>query len=200
MSAQKLSRIKKAKRSIWYFLRVMLLIFVMILVCYCAFTIAMHKSNLHILATEGMQMRAECILYSQLAPELSEYFTPDFIVRDMELYTETYKPYTIKNYEYRLEIQSNAVGPLSSKATMVAIERMPVLDGSYNASDDQTEEKPEVPEWKENKYEIKFRKTDGRWFIDELNILGDAPQETPKPTPDMSLLEESPSPVTQTQQ
>ena len=47
-----------ARRSIWYLLRTLLVIALIVVLCLTAFVTAMHISNIYILVTEGLELRA----------------------------------------------------------------------------------------------------------------------------------------------
>ena len=67
--------IRAARRTLMYIVRVMLLLVVGALVCVLAFLTAERMSNLYILVTEGMSLRAEYILTDDVEmSELEEYF------------------------------------------------------------------------------------------------------------------------------
>ena len=51
-----------ARRSIWYLLRTLLVIALIVVLCLTAFVTAMHISNIYILVTEGLELRAGYIL------------------------------------------------------------------------------------------------------------------------------------------
>ena len=64
-----------ARRSIWYILRFVLIASVVVTLCYAALMEAMYVSNIYIIVTEGMEMRADCILGNKSKAELTEHFT-----------------------------------------------------------------------------------------------------------------------------
>ena len=60
-----------ARRSIWYILRFVLIASVVVTLCYAALMEAMYVSNIYIIVTEGMEMRADCILGNKSKAETS---------------------------------------------------------------------------------------------------------------------------------
>ena len=60
-----------ARRSIWYILRFVLIASVVVTLCYAALMEAMYVSNIYIIVTEGMEMRADCILGNKSKAELT---------------------------------------------------------------------------------------------------------------------------------
>ena len=96
------SRGEVASRSIWFVARTLLIIVLVAALGWYVFTVAFNASNMYILATEGMQLRSECVLQSGEELELTEYFTGEFIQGDELLASGKYDDYTITDYNYRL--------------------------------------------------------------------------------------------------
>lgn len=193
---QKLSSARMARRGIWFFMRTVLLIILLAVLCYGAFTTAMRAANLYILATEGLQLRAECILQDGAQIELREYFTQAFLEKDPALTSMAYQNYTITDFDYRVEVEGVSVWPWSQTATVRVIERMASMTGTLNE-----DQKPEgaaedaeyaLPEWEPGHYLLRFRLRDDRWYIYQMQLLQTVATEEPKRTPDMNM---SPLPV-----
>ena len=70
------------RRVIWYALRIVLIASAVLGLCYGVFTEAMYLSNIYIVVTEGMPLRAEAILRDGSVSELSQYFTEEQILSD----------------------------------------------------------------------------------------------------------------------
>ena len=84
--------IRAARRTLMYIVRVMLLLLAGALVCALAFLTAERMSNLYILSTEGMSLRAESILTDDVEPgELEEYFLLAFLADDTALTADAYR-------------------------------------------------------------------------------------------------------------
>jgi len=183
----KLLGVTIAKRSIWHFMRTIFLFVLIILLCVGAFLTAMHVSNLYILTTEGLQMRAECILQEGSLLELGEYFTTYFIENDRALYEGTYDNYTVSGFDYRFEVSGIRVTPWAKEASVVVVERMERMQGSINSSaipaDAPKDAEFPLPAWEEGEYRVHYVRLNDRWFISEMEYLGQAPEAKPKPTP-----------------
>lgn len=182
---------RAAKRGVWFFMRTVLLIAAFALLCYGIFTMAMNTTNLYILATEGLQLRAECILQDGPEEELRSYFTEAFLSKDALLATTVYDDYTITSFDYRISVESVRAWPWSKSATMVVMERMASMNGSILA-DKKPESAPEdaeypIPEWESGKYRLYFSNRNGRWYIYQMTLLEAAPSEQPLRTPDMRM-------------
>ena len=181
------SKYSIARRSIWYVLRALLVAAAVLLLALGLFLTGMNVSNLYILTTEGMELRAETILYHNSVLELTKYFTEEFVQNDAALYEGLYDGFTIKTYNYRIDIERFSVSPWGDTATFRVVERM--LDISATQTDTtETAAKLTLPDWADARYDVVFKKIDGRWYIKELRVLELNPPEEAKPTPDMSLL------------
>lgn len=181
------SKYSIARRSIWYVLRALLIAAAVLLLALGLFLTGMNVSNLYILTTEGMELRAETILYHNSVLELTKYFTEEFVQNDAALYEGLYDGFTIKTYNYRIDIERFSVSPWGDTATFRVVERM--LDISATQKDTtETAEKLTLPDWTDARYDVVFKKIDGRWYIKELHVLELNPPEEAKPTPNMSLL------------
>lgn len=179
-------KLRIARRSMTYIVRTLMLIILACVVCIGAFLTAERVSNLYILASEGMALRAECVLADGARNDLEEYFTLTFLENDPAMTDTTYANYTISSYNYDLSIEKIFVLPWSMTATVTAVERV-TLKGNINA--DQLDEGQSasdfpVPEWTAARYRIKFINVDSRWYISELTELEENPPETDLGTPD----------------
>ena len=94
-----------ARRSIWYILRFVLIASVVVTLCYAALMEAMYVSNIYIIVTEGMEMRADCILGNKSKAELTEHFTESWLQEDEAVNGNKYSLYRVDSYDHRLEIE-----------------------------------------------------------------------------------------------
>ena len=194
-----------ARRGIWFVMRTMLSITLIVALGIGVLLTAMNVSNLYILATEGMQLRAEKVLQGASTQDLKEYFTASFLSSDKKINEDLYSDYTITNFDYRLTVKSVSVWPWSSTAKMQVVERLASVSGSINAnaiptSDPQAADKDEektypIPEWTSGRYDIIFKKVNGRWYISSLKLIEENPKEAVKATPNYSLLPSTPTPL-----
>ena len=185
-----------ARRSVWYFLKcALMLVFVATLAVGITIT-ALYISNMYIVVTEGMELRAECILQNGPKLELTKFFTEDYLKQDALLNYNTqeeplggnpYDPWTITNYDYRLSVESVFVLPWSNKGSMTVLERIPSISGTSNESADSKEG---PPKWIDARYEFTLEYIDDRWLITSIKTIEENPPVEEKPTPDMSMLGE----------
>lgn len=183
-----LSSARMAKRAIWFFMRTVLLILLLAGLCYAAFDTAMRAANLYILATEGLQLRAQCILQDGPVEEMRSYFSTGFIEEDTALVAGTYEDYTVKDFDYRVEVKGISVFPWSQTATVTVLTRMASMSGALN-DDKRPEDAPAdavypLPEWEEGRYLLRFWVKNGRWYIYQMQLLKAGPSEEPRRTPD----------------
>lgn len=177
-----------ARRSIWFILRAVLLISLLLGLVYACFTEGMYISNMNTIVTEGMALRAQTVLQNGPLSDLKQHFTEDFLNSDALLNSAVYQDYTIDSYEYRYTIKGISVMPWSKTGTVTYIERIPSIIGSPKAEDISGS----VPRWTSMLYKIRLQKTDGRWLISELTVVEVDPPEETLPTPDYSQLTQSP--------
>ena len=173
------------RRTIWFIIRTVLIVSVLLGLGYAVFTEAMYISNMYVIVTEGMELRADTVLNNGSASDLVQYFTEDFLNNDMVLYVRPYSDYMIDNYDYRYSIRSFSVLPWASSGSVGYEERIPTINGSP-ASDGVPSS---VPDWLPRRYNVHLVKVDGRWLIDRLDVLEEEAEQEPLPTADVSQIE-----------
>ncbi len=181
-----LHRLRIARRSMLYIVRTLLLIIMAAILCIGAFLTAERYSNLYILTSEGMALRAECVFADGARNDLEEYFTLSFLGNDPAMSDATYANYTITDYNYDLTIERISVLPWSLSATVIATERV-ALKGTINADqlgEDQNAADFTLPAWTPKRYKIKFLNANARWYISEISILEENPDSSSFGTPD----------------
>jgi hypothetical protein len=169
-----------------YIVRTLLLVIMAVILCIGAFLTAERYSNLYILTSEGMALRAECVFADGARNDLEEYFTLTFLESDPAMSDATYANYTITDYNYDLAIDRISVLPWSMSATVIATERVS-LKGNINAdqlSEDQNVADYPLPEWAPKRYKIKFINANARWYVSELTLLEENPDTSDLGTPD----------------
>lgn len=172
------------RRGIWYFMRTVLIVAAVIALCYCAFVTALRMGNLYILATEGMQLRATCILEDGDREQLRQYFTDDFLASDTALGSRTYQDFTVTNMDYRVEVKGISVWPSSEYATVTVDDRMASLSGDYNGADASVSS---LPAWQGARYQLGFARDGDRWRIYQIRLLQATPSGEPAHTPDPNM-------------
>ena len=191
---KEVKRLRVARRSMMYVVRSLLLIILAVILCIGAFLTAERYSNLYILTSEGMALRAECVFADGARNDLEEYFTLAFLQSDPAMSDATYANYTITDYNYDLTIERISVLPWSMSATVTATERV-TLKGNINADqlgEDQSPADFPLPEWTPKRYKIKFINVKSRWYVSELTLLEENPDSSNLGTPDPN---ESPIPA-----
>jgi hypothetical protein len=184
-----IKRLRAARRSMMYVVRTLMLIILAAILCIGAFLTAERYSNLYILTSEGMALRAECVFADGARNDLEEYFTLTFLQSDPAMSDATYANYTITDYSYDLTIEKISVLPWSMSATVTATERVS-LKGNINAdqlSEDQNPADYPLPEWTPKRYKIKFINANARWYISELVLLEENPDTSNLGTPDPNM-------------
>lgn len=174
-----------ARRSIWYLLRTLLVIALIVVLCLTAFVAAMNISNIYILVTEGLELRAGYILQGGEISSLTEYFTESFIAQDPALYDGAYSSFSVTNFIYKIEVKSILALPWGSSATVKVYEKMLSVSGSPLEG---TDPDAQLPQWIPATYNVKLKRVNGRWYISDMILLKQNPAEKPLPTPDYSQL------------
>ncbi|MEG1548231.1 MAG: hypothetical protein RR232_07065 [Clostridia bacterium] len=177
------------KKSVWYVFKTLLIILVVAGIGVGAFTMAMYVSNMYILVTEGMHLRAECILQDGSVLEMTEYFTQHFVDKDAALKDSKYDAFTITDFTYNVDIEGISVMPWGNTAGFRVMEKVTGIAATVNEGSGNPDAK--LPEWKTTRYDIVFKRIDSRWYIDELKLIDENPTPRPKGTPDLSLLQEN---------
>lgn len=173
------------RRSIWFILRAVIIISLLLAAAYAVFTEAMYVSNMYVIVTEGMGLRAETVLKNGASADLEQHFTLNFLANDPLLNDRPYSDFIVDNYDYRYEIKGFSVFPWSSSGYITYEERIPTITGSP-ASEEITRS---MPAWTSTIARVHLIKVDGRWMIDSIDILEENPEAEPQATPDMSKLE-----------
>ena len=187
-----LVRLHTARRSMAYIVWILLAVVVVVLLCALAFFTAERMSNLYILSTEGMSLRASYIIKGKentnSESTLEEYFIPELLKKDEQLNGDTYRDYSITNVSYDLDIEKISVYPWSTTATVTALESASVK-GTVNPDlieQDKTVADYPVPEWRTVRYRIHFILVGERWYISELEVINDNPKADKLGTPDLN--------------
>lgn len=186
----KRNKFSVARKSIWFLLRIVLVSVAIVVLCIAALFEGMHISNLYIIVTEGLTRRAECVLQDGASEELYEYFTGDFVAADERLNGGAYDNFTVTAFDYRFEFKGLSVLPWGGTATVTGIERMAGMNGSIKEDAPEDAQYP-LPEWGTALVRLHFVQRDSRWYISEIEVLETDPEEEPRPTPDMSLLDDA---------
>ena len=84
---QKADKLARTRRSVWYVLRVVLIIAAVVLLCYAAFVEALYISKNYIIVTEGMALRADCILNDNSVSTLYDHFSDGERIMDTALFS-----------------------------------------------------------------------------------------------------------------
>ena len=183
---QKADKLARTRRSVWYVLRVVLIIAAVVLLCYAAFVEALYISINYIIVTEGMALRADCILNDNSVSTLYDHFSDGERIMDTALFSGKYDAYHVESYNYDLKIESFSVYPWSKEAKFIVRETVTQIIAS--PYDDNITEP--VPEWTNARYEVILEKFSGKWIITKLTVLETNPEVEPKNTPDYSKLDQ----------
>ncbi len=184
---EEFSKTRMAKRGIWYFMRTILIIALVLVLAVGVFITAMRISNIYIIATEGMQLRMNQILQEESLLTMQEYFTSRFLSEDQLLWENDYDDYDISSFDYRLEVKGILVWPWSTTAELTVVEQMRSISGKILESRIPEDADPDaeypVPEWQAGEYRMHFVLQDDRWYIDRLERVAPAAEAPAEATP-----------------
>lgn len=179
------------RRAAWFTLRTLLVITFVVSATLFVFLEAMAASNIYILVTEGMELRANCIFDQKDKQEMLQYFSEGFVKNDELINDNVYEYYAISKFDYRLKIDDMNIWPWNKTATITVTERIPVILG--NAKIDAPTDA--VPEWDNAQFKVVCLKDNNRWYITKITKVKDVDKDEPRATPDMSLLTPTPKPT-----
>lgn len=181
-------RLHTARRTMMYIVRTMMLVIAGILLCALAFLTAERMSNLYILTSEGMALRASCVLDEGDRETLEEYFLLTCISEDARLNEDAYRNYTVSSYNYDLSIENITVLPWSATATVTVVETVKIK-GSINSDlieTDKTAADYPLPAWETARLKLHYINTGERWFVSEIEVMETEPDAAALRTPDLS--------------
>ena len=181
---KQLRAVTSARRSIFYFMRAVLIVLAVAVICVVAFISSARISNAYILVNEGMPLRADCILKGASPNEMAAYFSSDCINTD-EAQRETgaapYQGAIISSYEYSLSIAGIHLLPWYSDPYVDVVEQIRAIRGSLSqdAGADAA-----IPDWTPRKYRLHLERIDSRWYIGAVELLELNPKIAAPATPD----------------
>jgi len=182
--------VKYVRRLVWFIASRLLMFTIAVSVLLCAFFMCMNTANVYIVLSDGLQKRVDVILTREDAPELNNYFHPDFLSADPALIAafgkdSPYVDYSITGFEHKLEIESLWAWPWDNYATCRVLERVPTITGKVLSSR-KNEVEANIPPWQGGRYEVVLVKTSGKWKIIGMRQTSIIVEATPTPVPSVS--------------
>lgn len=184
---KKLRAVTSARRSIFYFMRAILIVLAVAALCVVAFISAARISNAYILVNEGMPLRIDCILKGSSPNEMAAYFTSDCISSDTPQRETGAAPYagaTVTSYEYSLSVSGLHLLPWYSDAYVDVVEQVRAIRGSMPSESGSDES---IPDWTPRKYRLHLERIDSRWYIGSVELLELNPKIADPATPDPDM-------------
>lgn len=171
---------KFLRRFVWYLSSRLIIICIVLTVLIIAFYYAMNMANLQVVIKDGMAKRAQVVMMNHDAAELNKYFSASFIERDDVLNAvrdglSPYKDYQIVGIDHRISMSWMWCWPWENYARADISEEIPKIDGRLKASavrqtaDGQSRQFP--PKWQSRKYRANLVREDGKWHIQNLQLL-----------------------------
>lgn len=181
---KQLRAVTAVRRSLFYFMRTILTVLAVGGLGILSFLSAARLSNAYILVNEGMTLRADCILKNASDNDLAAYFSSACINSDAPQRETSAAPYagvTVASYEYSLRIQNMHILPWHINTYVDAVEQIRGIKGTVSA---ESVSGATIPEWSPRRYRLHLDRTDGRWFIESVELLELNPKLDPPATPD----------------
>lgn len=186
----------KLRRLLWFLLRNLLIILVVVAAIIGLLFSARAASNIGIIVKEGMRIRADVVLYDADFDMLEAYFTEDFVHNDPLLNAGRYDDYVISNHSYKILVAGFWCWPWQQHITVRATEVVSNINGdlrSESLSKDPDESRV-PPAWESAELAISLCVVDGKWKIDSLQpiqlvqpVMSATPMlDAGTPTPDAS--------------
>ena len=191
-----------------YVLRVLLFIAGLLLavvlitgLCVMGFKVAEASGNAYVIASEGMQVRAQNILMPNAAStgDMAKYFTVICTADDSELTENAYAGDRITAFDYRASVESVWAQPWKNRATVTLTESVPTINGVHptgDTDDSGAAVGTACAPWEKRRYKLTLLRQDEQWLIDRMEILEVLePDPTPTPEPPMSDVRTLPAPT-----
>lgn len=186
-------------RLLWYILKYTVVAMLVIALFIVGFFVARDTTNVYVITTEGMELRASTILNVSDPNGLYKYFSSNYLAQDNALNTTIYDEFIIRDFKYKLKIETIWASPWEQKAYVQAIENLPEIDGEYPVKED--DETPKIlPSWQRARYSIVLVNVEGSWLIDDVIELEQlepvsTPTDEPEITPNPEGITPNPTPT-----
>lgn len=177
---KQLRAVTAARRSIFYFMRAIIVVLAVAALCVVAFISSARISNAYILVNEGMPLRADCILKNAAPNEMAAYFTSECINNDApqrEIGAAPYQEAAVTSYEYSLSISGVHLMPWQADPYVTVVEQIRAIRGSIPSGGS-------IPDWTPRKYRLHLERIDSRWYIGSVELIELNPKIAPPATPD----------------
>ncbi len=161
-------------RLLKFILKHLYIILIVVALCIFVAFFAYDNAYINIVTRDGMSARCDCILNDYGAEtetyKLQSLFTTNYVYNLFEDDSALFTDYSALNYRYSITVGLAMVWPWSTECTVSVSER--VLDLSVKYIGDGTEDKDNVPEWPDGKYNVDLSKKNGVWKINKVTYTG----------------------------
>jgi hypothetical protein len=175
-------------RFLLYLVKSLSVLLAVLLVCSAVFFLSMNTTNNFVLAQDGMKARAQAVLTPSDEINLYSYFSVDFVQNEPIFHGSTYMPYTIRTFNQKVSIKSIWCWPWEDTATAIVQDVITYIDGEMSSeymTQEQREQKVKIPPpaWQNGVYKLTFRRIEGSWKIDSVELIETVALPTPTPSP-----------------
>lgn len=176
---------KYSLRFVWYLLRIIIIAASAFAILAVAFFMAMDSANIFVVVTDGMKAKATAVLMPGQGADLAKFFSERYLAGDPAQDRSRYEDFVIKDFEYKISIESLWCNPWKDTATVTVVEFIPTIaySGTVAASEDSG--KPSAaPPWPRAKYKISCIRENDVWRIESVELVQSLPSEpTASPEP-----------------
>jgi hypothetical protein len=179
---------KYSLRLVWYVLRIILIAASAFAMLAVAFFVAMDSANVFVVVTDGMKAKATAVLMPGQGADLGKFFTERYLAGDPTQDRSRYADFVIKDFDYRISVESLWCNPWKDTATVTVVESIPTIfySGTAAATEDGGKPSAEPPQWPRAKYRILCVRQNDVWRIDGVELVQSLPPE-PTPSPEPSV-------------
>jgi len=158
-----------AMRLVFYLLRKLLLIFLVVLLAGTTFFATRDVANVFIVVSEGLKNRTAAILEQDVDVEfLGRFFSDSFLREDELINNNVYKDYNIYSYRQRVRSSIFWIWPWSNHAE-VYVEH--IVSDLIGEPKNISEGLKTPPAWKSGRKVIMLERDMGRWQINEMRLV-----------------------------
>lgn len=136
---------------------------------------AFNQMRVRTFVKDALTVRTNTVLENTDTKKMANFFDENFIRTDELLVNNPYSLYDVSGYEYKMDIDHISVGWLAPrKANVIVEEYVTEIKGQFSGT---AEEKVGMsdfpPEMAPARYKIKLKKSEGRWYIVEIEKVKD---------------------------
>lgn len=170
-----LSIANQVRSTTIYVLKKFIIFCVIVLIAILGFNIAFNQARVRVFVNDAFTARANAILEDTGGSGLDKYFSEEFLTADSIVTDSPYALYEVSRYDYKLDITHISVGWIApTKAKVTFNEYVDEIRGQFKGTSEEKIGMPDTPpEWTPARYKITLKKSEGKWYITEIEKVKD---------------------------